>query len=98
MICLIKSENILSRFYIDIYTIKYQKRGFPHMRFIIILDLADEFLKVFYTNKIIYIKLLIIKINPINKFIKIMTLVIFHDLCREINLHLVSITNAQDDF
>ena len=38
---LIKSENIFGQFCGNVYTIKYQKRGLPHMHLLIFLHLND---------------------------------------------------------
>ena len=83
---LIKNKNI--------YIIKYQKYSLFYIYLLIFLNLIYKFWKVFHINKIIYAKFLIIKINFINKFIKIITLIMFYNLYEKTNLYLFYISNV----
>lgn len=83
---LIKSENIIDKFYKNIFTIEYQKCSFFYIYLLIFLYLANYFLKVFQFYKIIYIKFLKLKIDSIKKLIKIITLVMYYSLYKNINL------------
>ena len=96
MLCLIKSENIFGRFCRDIYTIKYQKRGFSHIHFLILLSLADKFLEAFYINDVIYAELTKIEIDLTSEFIRIVTSVMIHGSYKEINPNSLYMSNARD--
>lgn len=66
------------------------------MHLLIFMNSANEFLEASYINKVICIELLTIETNLISELTKIVTLIIFHDLCRKINLHLSYMNNARD--
>lgn len=63
------------------------------MHFFIFFNLANKFFKVSHINKVIYVKLPIIKFNLTCDLIKIVILVIFYSLYRKINPHLLYISN-----
>lgn len=96
MLHLIKSENIFGRFCGDVYTIKYQKRGFPHMNLLIFLNLADKFLEASYINEVICAKLPAYETDPIGELTKIVTSVILHGPCGKINPNSPCMSNARD--
>ena len=96
MLCLIRSENIFGRFRGNVYTIEYQKRGLPHMHLLIFLNSADEFLEASHIDEVICAKLLTVETNPTGELTRIMTLVMLHGLCGEINLHSLCMSNARD--
>lgn len=94
MLYLIKNKNVFSKFCRDTYIINYQKRGFLYIYFLNFLNFDNKFLEVFYINKIIYAKFLIMKTDFTGEFTKILTLVIFSSLYKNINLYLFYINNA----
>lgn len=94
---MIKSENIFSKFYRDVCNIEYQKCGLLHIHLLIFFNLANEFLEASYIDKIICIELSIVEKNLTYEFTKIITSVIFHSLCREINPNSLYISHIQDD-
>lgn len=49
-----------------------------------------------HIDGVIYTKIPKVEIDPIGEFMKIVTLVIFHGLCRKIYLYLPYMSNAQD--
>lgn len=80
MLCLIKSENIFGRFYVNIYTIEHQKRGLSHMHFLIFLHSTNQFLQASLIDQVIHTKHSIVKSDSIGELIRIVTLVIFYTL------------------
>ena len=58
------------------------------MHLLIFLNLVDEFSKASYIDEFIYVKLLTIEFDSIDKLSKIVTSVILYSLCRKINPHL----------
>lgn len=74
--------------YVKIYTIKYQKRNFSDIHLFIFINKTNKFFETFQINKIICIKLLIVKIDLIGKFTKIITLIIFYSYYKKINSYL----------
>lgn len=92
---MIKSKNIFERFCKDVYTIKYQKRGFPHIYLLIFLYSANQFLQISQINKIIYTKLLIVKTNPIRDLTRTITLVLLYFPYNNINFYSSYIRNTQ---
>ena len=96
MLCLIKSENIFGRFRGDIYTIEYQKRGLPHMHLLIFLHSADQFLKAFQIDKVICAELLTTKTDFNGELTKIVTSVMLHSPCGDINPHSPYISNVRN--
>lgn len=94
MLCLIKIENIFGRFCGDMYNNKYPKGSLPPMHLLIFLNSADKFLEASHINEIIYVKPFIIETDQISELTKIMTLVILHGPCREINPNSACINNA----
>lgn len=96
MLWIIKNKNIFGQFYKNVYTIEYQKHCFLYIHFFIFLNLANEFLKVSYINKVICTKLPIKKSNLTSELIEIITWVMLYDLYREINLYSSFISNAWD--
>lgn len=93
MIYLIKKKNIFSRFCEDIYIIQYQKHNFLYIHLQIFSNFASKYLKAFYIDKIIYIKLLTIETDLINKFTRIITLVILYSLCEKTHFYSIYIIN-----
>lgn len=94
MLRLIKSENIFGRFCGNVYTIEYQKRGLPHMHLLIFLHLADQFLKASQIDEVICAEILIVKSDPTGELTRIVTSVIIHDPCENINPHSPCMSNA----
>lgn len=66
------------------------------MHLFIFLNLADEFLEVFYIDEIICTKFPTVEIDLIGKFIRILILVMLHGPCKKINFHSPCMSNAQD--
>lgn len=94
MLCLIKNENIFGRFCEDVYIIEYQKQGLLHIHLLIFLHSADQFFKAFQIDEVIYAKLPTAKKDLNGKFIRIVTSVILHGPCGDINPHLFYISSA----
>lgn len=94
MLCLIRVKIFLRDFCGNVYIIEYQKRGLPHMHFLIFLHLVDQFFETSKTDEIICVKLFIIETDPREKFIKIITSIMLHDSCVDINSHLICMGNA----
>lgn len=97
MLCLIKNENIFSKFCENIYTIRYQKGGLPHIYFFIFLYSADQFFEVFQIDKIIYIKLFILKTDLTGELTKIVISIMFYGFYKNINPYLSYISNIEDN-
>lgn len=94
---MIKSVNIFSKFYGDICNIEYQKCSLLHIHLLIFFNSANEFLKASYIDKIMYVELSIVEKNLTGEFTRIITSVIFHSPCGEINPNSFYITHTQDD-
>lgn len=94
MLYLIKRKNIFDIFCKNIYTIKYHKCDFFNKYFLLFFHSIDQFLEIFQINKVICIKLSILKSNLIRKFTKIITLVILYGLYKNINSYLFYINNV----
>lgn len=94
MFCLIKIENSFSRFCRDVYTIEYQKRNLPHIYLLIFFKSVDEFLEAFHIDEVIYAKLLIIETDSIGELTRILTSIILHSLCGEINPNSFCMSNT----
>ena len=66
------------------------------MHLLIFLHLADQFLEASQINKVIYAKLLTKEIDFNGELTKIVTLVMFHGLCGDVNPHSFCMSSAQD--
>ena len=96
MLRLIKSENIFGRFRGDVYTIEYQKQGFPHMHLLIFLHSADQFLEASQIDEVICAKLPTIETGPNGELTRIVTSVILYGPCGDINSHSPCMSSARD--
>ena len=96
MLRLIKIENIFGRFCGDVYTIEYQKRGLPHMHLLIFLNSADEFFETSHIDEVICAKLLTVESDSTGELTRIVTSVMLHGPCGEVNSHSPCMSNAQD--
>lgn len=76
------------------YIIEYQKRGFPHMHSLIVLNSADEYLEAFHIDEVICTKRSIIEMDLSVELIKIVTSVIFDGPFRKINPNSPCMSNA----
>ena len=96
MFCLIKNENSLGRFCRNIYTIEYQKRGLSNIHLLIFLHLADQFLEASQINKVICTKLLTAETDPHGELTRILTSVILHGSCGDVNPWSLCMSSARD--
>ena len=93
-----KNENIFSWFYGNLYTIKYQKQGFSHMHLLIFLHLADQFLEASQINEVIYTKLPTVETDPNGELTRIVTLVMLHSPCGDVNSYSPFMSSTQDSY
>lgn len=96
MFRLIKSENIFGWFCGDVYTIKYQKRGLPHIELLMFLHLPDQFLEASQIDEVICADLPTAETDPNGELIKIVTSVMNYGHCENVNLHSPCMSNAGD--
>ena len=96
MLRLIKIENIFGRFRGDVYTIEYQKRGLPHMYLLIFLNSADAFFEASHIDEVICAELPTVESDPTGELTRIVTSVMLHGPCGEINSHSPCMSNARD--
>ena len=97
MLRLIKSENIFGRFRGDVYTIEYQKRGLPHMHLLIFLHSADQFLEASQIDEVICAELPTAETDPNGELTRIVTSVMLHGPCGDVNPHSPCMSSARDD-
>lgn len=76
------------------YIIEYQKRGLLYIYLLVFLNSANEFLEAFYIDKVICVKLSIIKDDLTAGFIKTVTLVMFYSPYGKINPNLFYMSNT----
>ena len=96
MLRLIKSENIFGRFRGDVYTIEYQKRGLPHMHLLIFLHSADQFLEASQIDEVICAELPTAETDPNGELTRIVTSVMLHGPCGDVNFYSLCMNSAQD--
>lgn len=94
MLCLIKNKNIFSKFYKDVYTIKYQKRKLLSTHLLVFLYPTNQFFQTFQINEVIYTKLFILETDFTKKFTKILISIILYSPCKNINFYLLYMNNA----
>lgn len=91
---LIKSENMFGKFCKNVYTIEYQKCGLPHIHLSIFFNSANEFLETFHIDEVICAKLPVIETDQTGELTRIVTSVMLHSACRDINSYPSCISNA----
>ena len=64
------------------------------MHLLIFFNLANKFLKTFYIDEVIYVKLLIIETNLTDEYTKIVILVILYDLYEKLNSYSSCMSNT----
>ena len=78
---LIKEKGVLSRFCGDIYTIKYQKRGLPHMHLLLFLYLENQIFDAAKIDEIVSAELPTEENDLTGELFGIVSSVMLHSLC-----------------
>lgn len=78
---LIKEKCIFGHFYGNVYVIKYQKQGLPHMHLILFLYPDDQIFDVAKIDGIVSTKLLIKDNNLTRELFGIVLFIMFYGIC-----------------